>query len=474
MNNNYNIIYNNSDNRSTITAISSPMGIGAISIIRITGSLTLKIIKRIFINNKNKKVIKKKINFGFIKNKKNIIDKVILLYFKNPKSYTGEDLIEIYCHGSLYIQNKILKIIIKNGARLAINGEFTYRAYLNKKISLLQAESVFDIINSRNKREHNIAINSLIKNKLYKKISKIINNILNILSYIEIELDFIEENININNKKIYNSILEIEKKIKKMINSFKINNIINYGLNISIIGPVNSGKSTLMNKLINENKSIISNIPGTTRDIVEGKILINNFNFNLYDTAGIRNTNNKIEKIGIKKTFKSIEHSNIIFFVFNIKNLKKTIKYLIKNKKILNKKNILLIANKIDIYLNNKFKNKIDKKYIKIYNKKYNIIFISAKYEYGIKYIIDYLKKKIPNKINLNNNFINNQRHYKKLKKTLVYIKKVKKDYRKNIPLEYLTIDLRKSIEYLYNILGKNLDNNYILNNIFTKFCIGK
>ncbi|MDH3005090.1 MAG: tRNA uridine-5-carboxymethylaminomethyl(34) synthesis GTPase MnmE [Candidatus Shikimatogenerans sp. JK-2022] len=448
------------------------MGIGAISIIRISGDKSIKIIKKIFISN-NKKIYNGKINLGIIKNDKDIIDQVIIILFKNPNSYTGEDLVEIYCHGSIYIQKKIIKIIIKYGARLAINGEFTYRAYKNKKITLIQAESVLDIIKSENKLEHRIAINNLIKNRLYKNILKIQKIILNILSYIEVNLDFIEENININNKKIYNNILYVEKKLINLIKSFKINYIIKKGLYISIIGPVNSGKSTLMNTLINEDKSIISNIPGTTRDIVEGNILINDFNFYLFDTAGIRKSKSYIEKIGIKKTFKKIDESNIIFYVFDYSLLNDINKIKKKIKKKFLKKDLLFIANKIDIKNYNK-KKILNTKYLKIKNKKYNIIFISAKKKIGLKKIIYYLKKKIPNKIIKNNNFINNIRHYEELKKTLKYIIKVRKDYLNNISLELISIDLRKSIKYLYNIHGKNFDNNDVLNNIFTKFCIGK
>ncbi|WGH25454.1 MAG: tRNA uridine-5-carboxymethylaminomethyl(34) synthesis GTPase MnmE [Candidatus Shikimatogenerans bostrichidophilus] len=468
--NNY-IIYKNDND--TITAISSPLGIGAISIIRISGDKSIKIIKKIFVN-KTKKIYKEKINLGIIKYNKEIIDKVIIIYFKNPNSYTGEDLVEIYCHGSIYIQNKIIKIIIKNGGRLAKKGEFTYRAYFNKKITLLEAESVLDTIKCENKIEHKIAINNLIKNRLYKVLLKIQKIILNILSYIEVKLDFIEENINISSKKIYNKILYVEKKLKKLINSFKISYIIKKGLYISIIGPVNSGKSTLMNTLINEDKSIISNIPGTTRDIVEGNILINNFKFYLFDTAGIRKSRSNIEKIGIKKTFKNIDKSNIIFYVFDYNLLKKNIKKF--KKKIINKffkKDFLLIANKIDLN-NNLKKKKLKIRKIKIKKNIYNIIFISAKKKIGIKNIIDYLKRKIPNKRIQNNILINNIRHYEELRQTLKYIKKIKKDYLKQKSLEFISIDLRRSLKFLYNIHGQNFDNNDVLKNIFTKFCIGK
>ncbi|WGH28188.1 MAG: tRNA uridine-5-carboxymethylaminomethyl(34) synthesis GTPase MnmE [Candidatus Shikimatogenerans bostrichidophilus] len=259
------------------------------------------------------------------------MDQVIIIFFKKPNSYTGENLIEIYCHGSIYIQKKIINLIIKNGAILAKNGEFTFRAFINKKITLLQAESVLDLINSDNKIYHNISINNLIYNKINNVILKLQKKILNIISYLEINLDFIEENIKIKKEKILNKIINIEKKIKFLINTYNINKVIKIGFNVIIIGPVNSGKSTLMNILINENKSIVSNIPGTTRDIVEGKIKINNFDFNLFDTAGFRKTKSYIENIGIKKTYKKIKNSNIIFYIFdsiildNIKKFKKKI-----------------------------------------------------------------------------------------------------------------------------------------------------
>ncbi|WGH25545.1 MAG: tRNA uridine-5-carboxymethylaminomethyl(34) synthesis GTPase MnmE [Candidatus Shikimatogenerans bostrichidophilus] len=331
--------------KHTITAISSPLGVGAISIIRITGKKTKKIIYKIF---KSKRKLKEsgKTNLGIIIENGNIIDEVVVIFFKKPYTYTGEDLVEIYCHGSIYIQNKIINLIIKMGARLAINGEFTYRAYLNKKITLLQAESVLDIIKSTDKISHTIAINNLINNELFNKIKKIEKKLLNILSNIELSFDFVEEDIVINYKNIYKGIKYVKKKIKKIIKSYKITNLINKGCNIAIVGPVNSGKSTLMNALIKENKSIISNIPGTTRDVVEGKIKIKNFNFNLFDTAGLRKTKYIIEKKGIKKTIKQIKKTNIILFVFDYRKIKK-IKKKLKKKYFKNKK-IFLIANKID------------------------------------------------------------------------------------------------------------------------------
>ncbi|WOX79192.1 tRNA uridine-5-carboxymethylaminomethyl(34) synthesis GTPase MnmE [Candidatus Shikimatogenerans bostrichidophilus] len=452
--------------KDTITAISTPLGTGAISIIRISGKKSIKIIKKIFYK---KKIKYNKVNIGIIYDKKEIIDQVIIIIYKKPNSYTGENLVEINCHGSNYIQKKIINIIIKNGGRLAKNGEFTFRAFLNKKIDLLQAESIYDLINSENKIYHDIAINNLIYNKLSKNILKIQNSILDILSYIEISLDFSEEDITIDKKKIYNKIIYIENKIKNLIESYNINNIIKEGLNISIIGPVNSGKSTLMNVLIKEDKSIISNIPGTTRDIVEGKIIIDNLNLNLFDTAGIRKTNSKIEKIGIKKTFKKINDTNIILYVFDILKLKNYLKFKEKikylKKKIFKKKKVLLIANKID-------KNNINLKKKKIIN--YNIIFISAKKKKGIKKIYKYLYKIIPKKQIRNNIFINNLRHYEELKKSLKYIKKFKKDYLNKIPYEFITIDLKLSLKHLYYINGYNLTSNEILENIFSKFCIGK
>ncbi|MDH3003763.1 MAG: tRNA uridine-5-carboxymethylaminomethyl(34) synthesis GTPase MnmE [Candidatus Shikimatogenerans sp. JK-2022] len=458
----YNYYFNK---ENTISAISSPNGIGAIAIIRISGQKSLNIIKKFFF----KKIKINQVNLGNLYYKNKIIDKVIIIFFKKPNSYTGEDLIEIYCHGSIYIQNKILNIIIKNGAKLAYNGEFTYRSLLNKKINLLQAESIFDLINSDNKIKHNIAINNLIYNKISNIIKNIQNKILDIYSLLEINLDFIEEKIIFNKKKFIININYILKKIKNLIKTYNINKIIDIGYNIIIIGPVNSGKSTLMNYLINKNKSIITNIPGTTRDIVEGKIKINNFNFNFFDTAGFRKTNCYIENIGIKKTYKKINNSNIIFYVFdykllkNIKKFKKILKFL-KKKKYLKKK-ILLIANKIDLY-----KKKIKIK--KIFN--YKIYFISLKKKIGLNKIKNYLKKIIPQKEIKNKIIINNFRHYNELKNVYKYLKKFKIDYKKKISFEYIIIYLKLAINHLYLINGINLINKDILNNIFYKFCIGK
>ncbi|BDT61607.1 MAG: hypothetical protein RDO_1350 [Flavobacteriales endosymbiont of Rhyzopertha dominica] len=458
----------------TITAISTPLGVGSISIIRISGNKCKSIIKNIFKRNNNKIVKYNKVNIGNIYENKEIIDQVVLLFYKKPKSYTGEDLVEINCHGSIYIQKRIINLIIKNGARVAKNGEFTYRAFLNKKINLLQAESILELIKSENKIEHKIAINNLLKTKLSKIIKIIENKILNIISNIEIILDFSEtENININNKLIYKDILYIEKKIYKILINYK--NIIFFkkGYYISIIGTVNTGKSTLMNILINENKSIVSKIAGTTRDVVEGNLKIKDFNFYLFDTAGIRKTKSYIEKIGIKKTFNSIKNSDIIFYIIDISKIKiiniinKINKIKKKYKK--NNKEILFIFNKID-----KLKKKEIKKYNKLLNIKIKKIFISAKKNIGINKIKNYLYKKIKRKLNNKEIYINNVRHYEEFKKLFKKIIIIKNKIINKLPLELLSIEIKYLLNILYNINGYIINNENILNNIFSKFCIGK
>ncbi|XBT18375.1 MAG: tRNA uridine-5-carboxymethylaminomethyl(34) synthesis GTPase MnmE [Candidatus Shikimatogenerans sp. Tduv] len=450
----------------TIVNLSTPEGIGAISIIRISGNKSFKIIKKIFKYKKKKIIIKhKKIYIGYLIYKKKIIDEVIIYTYIKPKSYTGENLVEISCHGSIYIQKKIIKIIIKLGAKLSLPGEFTYRAFLNKKINLLQADNINNLILSNNKIDYKIFINQL-NNKNYFILKKIKKKILNILIYIELQIDFSEENININNKKIYSKIINIIKKLKKFIKNYKIYNKNKKYFKILILGNVNTGKSTLFNKIINKNRSIISNIKGTTRNYITNNILYNNKKITIIDSAGIKKIKNNIDKISINNTYKIINKTNLILFLFTPKTLIKDKKLYKKIYKLSNNKKIIKILNKIDLLKNNKIKK--FKKYICISAKK-NINLKILK-----KNIFQYIKNKKNKKI-YNKNIIINIKFINYIKKSIFFLKKAKKKIKKKcIYFDIIYINIKNSIKYLNKILGENINKNNILHTIFKNFCIGK
>ncbi|XVC35269.1 MAG: tRNA uridine-5-carboxymethylaminomethyl(34) synthesis GTPase MnmE [Candidatus Karelsulcia muelleri] len=456
--------------KDTIVALATPSGYGAIAVIRMSGKNSIKIIKNIFVSISFKNKLSENYrNLGFIKIKNKIIDKVLILVFKKPKSYTGEDVVEISCHGSMYIQKKILSIIIDQGARLANPGEFTFRAFINGKIDLCQAESILDLVNSETLFSHELAINQMRGN-----ISNIIKNlrkkIIDLLSLIELELDFSEENFFVLNKREFQKILDnIIKKINDLIKSFKIGNALKNGILVSIIGCPNVGKSTLFNKILKDERSIVSHIAGTTRNYIEENLIINGIKFRFIDTAGINNkTKDYIEKLGIKKTYKNIKKSDLILYVFD--GFNEDFKIRMKNFKSLQekypKKKILILINKYDL---------IKKKINLINSQEKDIFHISAKYGYGIKNLLDeitFFYKKITS-LKENSIIITQTRHYENFKKAIFSLYKVKEDLEKSISPEFLYIDLQTALECLGQIIGE-VTNEEILSNIFSKFCIGK
>ncbi len=459
----------------TIIAQSTPVGNSGIGIIRISGKKSLKISKLLTKKNLKPRYAK----YTYIKNKNNIIlDYVIIIYYKSPHSFTGEDIIEIQSHGGQKMIELIIKSILNfklKNIRIAKPGEFSERAFINKKIDLTQAEAINYIIHAKSENEIFLATN-LLKGYLSKKIKKIIKIIKNNLIFIEKEINFSEKNIkNRDILKLKKNNLIIKKKLKKLY--YKCNNFFLNENNkkIIIIGKPNVGKSSLMNYLTKKDTSIVTNIIGTTRDIIKSNININNNNMEIIDTAGIHKTKNKIEKIGIKKTWKEINNSKIIIFLDDssisnnniINNYKKNIQYKIKNYK---KKINILLRNKIDL-IKKKFKFK------KINS--YNIIWISIKKKIGLKKIIKIIKNKIKN-INIKNTFLIKQRYIDLIKKTLSYIKKIEKlikiyFFNKTINYDLISYYFFKSQKKLSKIIGiKKYTSKKIINDIFSKFCIGK
>lgn len=454
----------------TIIAPITPIGVGAISVFRLSGSDSITITDKIFRAYNLKKILDQNshtINIGNIFDGKNILDQVLIFLFKSPNSYTGENVIEISCHGSLFIQQKIIQVFINNGARLANPGEFTLRSFLNGKMDLAQAEAVAKLIASESEIEHKMAINQM-RGGISNSIKKLRKDLINFSSLIEFELNFSEEEqIKYVDYSKFNLLLDnIENNIKNMIDSVNFGNVIKSGIPIAIIGLPNSGKSTLMNSILDDDISIISDIPGTTRDAIEGTIILDGIKFRFFDTAGIRNTNNKIEKIGIQKTFEKVNKSKIILYVFDASLFNENEFY----------KNF--------IYLKNKYKNKI---FIIIANKSdiNYVIFKNIPTEYLIrisakkKLDINILKNQLVKLIKENNHkifqseIIINSRYYEALQQSYKSILYIRKGLKNNISSDLLSVDIRKCIYHLGEITGE-ITTDDLLDNIFSQFCIGK
>ena len=449
----------------TIVAQSTAYGESAIAIIRLSGKDAIKIANKVFPNKDLNKVKSHTIHFGDIIHKDEVIDEVLVSVFKAPNSYTKENLIEISCHGSSYIIKKIITIIINLGARIANKGEFTFRSFINGNMDLSQAEAVADIISSNSKNSHKLAINH-IKGVFSNKIKELRKDLIDFSSLLELELDFSEEDVEFaNRKKLNETVNEIIDYSDIIIDSFKLNNVIKDGINVIILGKPNVGKSTILNALLNEEKAIISDIPGTTRDIIEDTITIGGNIVRFIDTAGIRNTIDKIEKIGIEKALKKTKEASIILYIIdlNVSNIK-SIKSELESK-FLKNKNVLIIGNKGDLKIKDD-----EKTYFK--NKKHLII-SGIKEKDVLK-----LKKLIENYINLNlireeSSIMINERHYQLLKKVKNSLINVKNNIKNKSNTDLLAMDVKYALNYLGEITGE-ITNDEILGNIFSRFCIGK
>ena len=450
----------NNMNNDTICALATGGGISAIALIRISGKETINIVNKIFSKDLSKKETHT-VHFGNIIDNKNIIDEVVITLFHKNQSFTGEETVEISCHGSKYIQNKILELLINNGVRMANPGEYTMRAFQNGKLDLSQAESVADLIEAESEAAHKTAIQHL-RGGFSKKLKLLRQKLIDFASLIELELDFSEEDVEFADRTQLNKLLEeLKTEISSLINSFKIGNVIKNGIPVAILGAPNVGKSTLLNRLLNEEKAIVSDIAGTTRDSIEDEIIIKGYNFRFIDTAGIRKTDDTIENLGIDRAISHAKKSSIIIYLLdaseNIDNQINNINNLPKK----DQSKIIKVVNKID--LNNEIKS--------INN---GIIRISAKDNIGI----DELKNKIfdftnINALDNNNTIVTNQRHYEQLKKTLNELEIVIEGLDNELSSDLLAINIKQSLFHLGLITGE-VSTDDLLSNIFGKFCIGK
>ena len=442
----------------TICAIATGGNESAIAVVRVTGDNAIKFTNSIFSKNLIN-VSSHSIHYGDIIENNEIIDEVLVSVFKKNNSFTGEETTEISCHGSIYIQEKIIQSLLSSGCRLAKAGEFSMRAFKNGKIDLSQAESIADLISSKSKAEQQVAIQQL-KGGVSNQLKILRTKLIDFASLIELELDFSEEDVEFADRnKLKNLLYDIKNEIELLIDSFKTGNAIKNGVPVTIIGSPNAGKSTLLNSLLNEDKAIVSEIAGTTRDIIEDKLIINGIMFRFIDTAGIRKTDNKIENIGIDKAIENMNKSNIIIqLIDSTENVDKQIKKLNKlsNNSIASK---IIAINKIDIKNNTS----VDK-----------AIYLSAKKNIGI----DTLKEKLIelssiNKLSNQTTIITNTRHLQELKNTRDEVNLIISALDNNISSEFIASNIREALNHLGSITG-NITNDTLLKNIFSKFCIEK
>ncbi|MEG1591327.1 tRNA uridine-5-carboxymethylaminomethyl(34) synthesis GTPase MnmE [Chryseobacterium sp.] len=460
-------------NHDTICALATANGIGAIGIIRISGDDAISVSAKIFDGKNLEKAQSHTVHYGFIKDGDEVIDEVMIAVFKAPKTFTAEDSVEISFHGSPHIAKKILEVLIKNGARMAKAGEFTMRAFMNGRIDLSQAESIADLIASENEASRKVALNQL-KGGITNEISFLRTDLLNFVSLIELELDFAEEDVEFADRTALNQLLDkIETKLNSLIESFQYGNAIKNGTAVAIIGKPNAGKSTLLNALLKEERAIVSNIAGTTRDTIEEILHIKGHAFRLIDTAGLRETADEIEAIGVKKAKEKVENANILVYLADAatKDFSEDIEMI----KSLQRDDLKLIicATKIDEVSPTQYE-LVENIFRKEISQDFDFITISAVENQNMQDLKDELSSYVEQlKSEESNVIITNQRHFEALGKSLDAVNKVKEAITFQISTELLAYELRNALEHLGEISGE-VTNDEVLGNIFSKFCIGK
>ena len=450
----------------TIVALATPTGVGAIGVIRLSGSKAIDIVNKLFPSKDLSKQSTHTIHVGFIKEDSVDVDEVVVSLYKNPKSYTGEDVVEIGCHGSPFVQQQVIQACIRKGARLAKAGEFTQRAFLNGKLDLTQAEAVADIISSNTAASQRTALHNM-RGGFSEILKELRESLIQFSALIELELDFSQEDVEFADRKKFYELIDAATIVTKdLLQSFQLGNVIKNGVSVAIIGKPNAGKSTLLNTLLNENRAIVSEIAGTTRDTVEEIININGILFRLIDTAGIReHSTDVIELIGIEKSREKIEQSDEVIYIFDVNTetpaeLEAALG-LIREKN----ENYFCVGNKTDLFGEAVAAEKFSGS---------DVLYISAKE----KHQIDFLKQKLVDKIisgNLNteNTIITNSRHYEALQQVDTSLADIKNGLDNNISGDLLALDIRRCLHYISEITG-DITNENVLDYIFSKFCIGK
>lgn len=449
----------------TICALSTSAGMGAIALIRLSGENALSITEKIFSKSLQDKATHTA-HFGRIKQDDQLIDEVVVTLFKNPGSFTGEDIVEIACHGSVYIQEQILELLILNGARMAGPGEFSLRAFMNAKMDLSQTEAIADLISANSKAAHKVAMHQM-RGGFSREIGELREGLLSFASLVELELDFSEEDVEFADRKQLQDLVEqVKLKVAALLHSFKLGNVIKNGVPVAIVGSPNAGKSTLLNTLLNEEKAIVSDIAGTTRDVIEDTIILNGLEFRFIDTAGIRETKDTIENLGIERAYDQIRKAAVILLMIDLIETPE--------------KEVLIQIEQFSHNTNNE-----DQTLIPIFNKMDEVdlsnfkklegkgIFISAKNKVNIDTLINELGATVGDYGKEDQTIVTNARHFDILKKCEISLVKVEEGLELQIPGDLLAMDIRETLHHLGEITGQ-ITTDDLLGNIFTNFCIGK
>lgn len=447
----------------TIIALATPQGSGAIAVIRLSGAHAIEVVDKIFFSKKKlENITSQSIVFGTIKKEDEIVDEVLISVFRNPKSYTGEDTVEISCHGSPYIIKTILELLVQNNVRMAQPGEFTQRAFMNGKLDLAQAEAVADLIASESKASHSIALHQM-RGGVSNELATLRESLINFTALIELELDFGEEDVEFANREELSSLVQnLEVKIRNLIESFNYGNAIKNGVPVAIVGYPNAGKSSLLNLLLNEERAIVSDIAGTTRDTIEEVLTIEGIQYRFIDTAGLRQSDDTIENIGIERTKLAITKADIIIHIYDVRDENHAQNAITPflDEMAREGKKLIQVANKIDLKE-------------ELYTSD-TIIFLSTKTKQGL----DDLKRKMAHILEVskfeNSVIISNFRHLESLKLAMISLQEVKQSMIQNLSGDLLSFHLRNTLRHIGDITG-NIDiDKDILGTIFGKFCIGK
>lgn len=452
---------------NTICALSTPAGLGAIALIRISGNEAFTITETLFSEKLHFNDLPPQVaRFAQLYDGDQVIDQVVVVKYAHPRSFTGEDMVEISCHGSIYIQRTILQLLVARGCRMAEPGEFTQRAFLNGKLDLPQAEAIADLIDSQTETAHKLAINQL-KGGFSNKIKELREQFVTLASLIELELDFSEEDVEFANRDELKRLLsDIKVEVDRLIRSFKIGNALKNGIPVAIVGKPNAGKSTLLNAILQHERAIVSNIPGTTRDTIEDTFNINGTLFRFIDTAGIRNANDEIESIGIERTYQAAQQANVILYMVDITSttpaqLEEELAVFRSNIDLADKK-LVVVANKIDGQENADVSWKMK-----------DMVRISAKERTNIEAIEGLLEAYVAEAGIRDFSLLTNERHYAHLTNIMGSIQRIENGMAMGIPTDLLAEDVRAALYDLGSLTG-TISTDELLGNIFGKFCIGK
>lgn len=458
--------------KDTICALATSAGIGAISVIRVSGTEAIHICNDLFQSAKPGKLLLHQkshtIHLGTLMDGSKMVDEVLVSLFKGPHSYTGENVVEISCHGSVYIQQQILHLLLKRGCRTAEPGEFTFRAFMNGKMDLSQAEAVADLIASSNEKSHHLALSQM-RGGFSAEIDALRQELIKFASLIELELDFSTEDVEFADRQQLTKLLNTLKSVlRKLIDSFALGNVLKNGIPVAIVGEPNVGKSTLLNALLNEDRAIVSDIAGTTRDAIEDELLIEGISFRFVDTAGIRDTNDQVERIGIEKTFEKIAQAKVVLFLFDASKdcPEQLLADLHKMNDQLVGKQLICIANKVD-------RGQLDQ-IEATFEALPQVLYVSAKEKDNIEQLKTLLSNKVKEGLLHNKDIVvSNSRHFEALTKALAHIVRVQEGLEISLSGDLLAMDIRQALIHLGEITGE-ITTDDLLDSIFRDFCIGK